>query len=223
MVMNSRTNEEWLAQLTDREQIDIQEAAIEALRQRLQRGIYYYLSRERSDLARYSPDELMQMSEDFAQDAVLRVLKNLESFRGDSQFTTWAMKIAARVAVSELRRARYKDFSLDDLSADGEVMLRLSENNLHGSSPAIPPERATERDDLIRIIREAFETILTDRQRLALEAITLQGIPMDVVAQQLGTNRNALYKLLHDARKKLKGHLEEQGLGMDYIMGLFAR
>lgn len=221
--MDSRTNEEWLAQLTATEQIEVQEAAIEALRQRLQRGIYYYLSRERSDLSRYSSDELQQMSEDFAQDAVLRVLKNLESFRGDSQFTTWAMKIAARVAVSELRRARYKDFSLDDLSADGEVMLRLSESNLSGSSPTLPPERATERDDLIRIIQEAFETILTERQRMALEAISLQGIPMDVVAEQLGTNRNALYKLLHDARKKLKNHLEDQGLQIDYIMGVFAR
>jgi RNA polymerase sigma-70 factor (ECF subfamily) len=222
-MQESRTNEEWLAQLTNQQEVEVQEAAIEALRQRLQRGIYFYLSRERSDLTRYSADELQQMAQDFAQDAVLRVLKNLESFRGDSQFTTWAMKIAARVAVSELRRARYKDFSLDDLSADGEVLLRLSDSDSGTTPSPLAPERATEREELLRIIQHAFETVLTERQRIALEAVTLQGIPMDMVAEQLGSNRNALYKLLHDARKKMKAYLEEQGLGMDYVMGLFSR
>ena len=217
----TRTNEEWLADLTEEDNPQVQESAIEALRERLQRGIYYYLSRERSDLSRHSPEELIQMSEDFAQDAVLRVLDNIETFRGDSQFTTWAMKIAARVAVSELRRARYRDFSLDDLTADGEIMVRLSDSAGNPSSE-VPPERATERQDLVRIISKAFDEVLTERQRIALEAVSLQGIPMDTVAEQLGTNRNALYKLLHDARKKLKAHLEQEGINMDYMMGLFS-
>lgn len=218
--MSTRSNEEWLAQLSS-SQSDIQEAAIAALRERLQRGIYYYLSRERSDLNRLGRDELVQMSEDFAQDAVLRVLKNLDTFRGDSQFTTWAMKIAARVAVSELRRARYRDFSLDDLTADGELLLRVSDSVVN-STPSPPPERATEREDLLRIISTGLAEVLTERQRLALEAITLQNIPMDVVAEQMGSNRNALYKLLHDARKKLKAYLDEQGLSMEYVMGIFS-
>lgn len=221
--MVARSNEEWLAQLTDTEHIEIQEAAIEDLRARLQKGIYYYLSHERSDLSRYSYDEITQMSEDFAQDAVLRVLKNLESFRGDSQFTTWALKIAARVAVSELRRARYRDFSLDDLTADGEIMLRLSDVAISSNNPAVPPERATEREEVIRLISQAFEEALTERQRLALEAIILQGIPMDTVAEQMETNRNALYKLLHDARKKLKLYFEERGISTDYMLNLFSR
>jgi len=219
---NTRTNEEWLTELTDEEQPQVKEAAIEALRERLQRGIYYYLSRERSDLSRYAPDELIQMSEDFAQDAVLRVLNNIETFRGDSQFTTWAMKIGARVAVSELRRARYRDFSLDDLTADGEIMLRVADNT-NNPSTAVQPERATERQDLVRILTKAFDEVLTERQRIAIEAITLQGIPMDTVAEQMDTNRNALYKLLHDARKKLKAHLEQEGISMDYVMNLFSR
>jgi RNA polymerase sigma-70 factor (ECF subfamily) len=219
--MTTRSNAEWLTELTDTHHPDIQEAAIEALRQRLQRGIYYYLTHERSDLSRHPLEELTQMSEDFAQDAVLRVLNNLETFRGDSQFTTWAMKIAARVAVSELRRARYRDFSLDDITAEGEIMLRL-QDNVATTNPAVPPERATEREDLLRLINQGFEEVLTERQRLALEAIALRGVPMDVVAEQLGTNRNALYKLLHDARKKLKAYLEQQGLSMDYVMNLFS-
>jgi RNA polymerase sigma-70 factor, ECF subfamily len=219
--MATRSNDEWLAELTDTQHPDIQESAIEALRERLKRGIYYYLSRERSDMTRHSSDELMQMSEDFAQDSVLRVLNNLDTFRGDSQFTTWAMKIAARVAVSELRRARYRDFSLDDITVDGEVQLHVSDSAAtHNSS--VPPERATEREDLVRILTQALAESLTERQRLALEAVTLQNIPMDMVAEQLGTNRNALYKLLHDARKKLKAHLEAEGLSIDYVMGLFS-
>jgi RNA polymerase sigma-70 factor (ECF subfamily) len=218
----TRTNEEWRTELTDEEHPQVREAAIEALRERLQRGIYYYLSRERSDLSRYASDELIQMSEDFAQDAVMRVLNNIDTFRGDSQFTTWAMKIGARVAVSELRRARYRDFSLDDITADGEIMLRLSDN-MNNPTSAVPPERATERQDLVRILTKAFDEVLTERQRIALEAITLQGIPMDTVAEQMDTNRNALYKLLHDARKKLKAHLEQEGISMDYVMNLFSR
>lgn len=216
--MAQRSNDEWLAELTSPDQYT-QAEAIEALRKRLQRGIYYYLSRERSDLIGHPPEMLLQMSEDFAQDAVLRVLDNLTSFRGDSQFTTWAMKIASHVAVSELRRARYKDFSLDNLTAEGEIMVRLATN-----SPRSPsPERATEQEDVVKIISRGFEEVLTDRQRLALEAVTLRGIPMDTVAEQLDTNRNALYKLLHDARKKLKAYLEDQGLGVDYVMNLFDR
>jgi RNA polymerase sigma-70 factor, ECF subfamily len=218
----TRTNEEWLAQLAETASPEVQEVAIEDLRQRLQRGIYYYLSRERSDLSRTPAEELLQMSEDFAQDAVLRVLKNLDSFRGDSQFTTWAMKIASRVTVSELRRARYRDFSLDDLSADGELMVRVSDIGGNSSGP-VGPERATEREDLTRIISQGFKDVLTDRQRIALEAVTLHNIPMDTVAEQLDTNRNALYKLLHDARKKLKQYLEEEGLSIEYVMGLFSQ
>ena len=217
---NTRTNEEWLTELTDEEQPQVKEAAIEALRERLQRGIYYYLSRERSDLSRYAPDELIQMSEDFAQDAVLRVLNNIETFRGDSQFTTWAMKIGARVAVSELRRARYRDFSLDDLTADGEIMLRVADNT-NNPSTAVQPERATERQDLVRILTKAFDEVLTERQRIAIEAITLQGIPMDTVAEQMDTNRNALYKLLHDARVKLKKSLAQDGYTPGDILQVF--
>jgi RNA polymerase sigma-70 factor (ECF subfamily) len=222
MTIGSRTNTQWLAELTDSTRPDVQASAIEALRERLQRGIYYYMTNERSDTAQYASTEISQMSQDFAQDAVLRILRSLETFRGDSQFITWAMKIAARVAVSELRRARYKDFSLDTLTAEGDTLLSLKETALV-SQPEEAPERQTERQDVLEIIRQAFDQVLTDRQRLALEAVGLQGVPMDVVAEQLNTNRNALYKLLHDARKKLKGHLEEQGLNIDYVMGLFAQ
>jgi RNA polymerase sigma-70 factor, ECF subfamily len=118
--MIERTNQEWLDDLTGKP--DRQTAALADLRERLQRGIYFYLSRERSDLQHLAPQDLQQMAEDLAQDATLRVMNNLNSFRGDSRFTTWATKIAVRLAISDLRRARYKDFRLEELTAEGDLL-----------------------------------------------------------------------------------------------------
>ena len=210
-----RTNEQWLAELAKEDPV-----ALDDLHNYLKRGIYYYLSRERSDLAGQAHEDLMQMAADFAQDATLRILKNLESFRGDSRFTTWAMKIGTRTAISELRRARYKDFSLDQLTINGEFMLGLEQGNASSTRPP-HPEKATERNEVLEIIQTALDTVLTDRQRLAIEAVTLRGISIDIMAERMNTNRNALYKLLHDARKKLKAHLEAEGIPVSYIMNLF--
>src|SRR5687768_12183224 len=171
--MIDRTNEQWLADLTG--DPDVQASALEDLRERLQRGIFYYLSRERSDLSDLSNQEITQMAEDLAQDATLRVMENLDSFRGDSRFTTWATKIAVRVAISDLRRARYKDFSLDDLTADGDF-LPASAANVN-SSPLPNPEDATERSDVMLKISKALEDVLTERQYQALSAVALQGVP----------------------------------------------
>lgn len=215
--MTERTNEAWLADL--RGAPEVQTQAIEDLQQRLQRGIFYYLSRERSDLSSLSNHELTQMSQDLAQDATLRVIENLDSFRGDSLFTTWATRIATRVAISELRRARYKDFSLDSMTANGDF-LSLTTNPVASSTP-LAPERAAEQTEMLGRIQHALDEVLTERQQQALIAVAVRGVPLEVVAEQMNTNRNALYKLLHDARRKLKSHLESQGLSMDYVLNLF--
>lgn len=212
-----RTNEQWLADL--RGDGEAQERALLDLKDRLQRGIFYYLSRERSDLTYLSQRELTQMAEDLAQDSVLRVIDNLDSFRGDSLFTTWATRIAVRVAISDLRRARYRDYSLDDLTADGDF-LPQSSNTLLGDTP-VPPERAAERSEVLRRVSEALEAGLTERQYRALIAVAVNGVPLEVVAERMGTNRNALYKLIHDARRKLRTTLEMQGISPDYVLDLF--
>ena len=215
--MTDRTNEQWLADLNGPP--EIQESALQDLRQRLQRGIYYYLSRERSDLSNLSNGELTQMAEDLAQDSVMRVIENLDTFRGDSMFTTWATRIAVRVAISDLRRARYKDYSLDDMTADGDL-LPAATNPLMGDAPP-NPERAAERSEVFDRISQTLQDSLTDRQYRALLAVAVNGVPLEVVAERMGTNRNALYKLLHDARRKLRSALEQQGLSPDYVMHLF--
>ena len=160
------------------------------------------------------------MAEDFAQEATLRVLKNLDSFRGESLFTTWATKVAVRAVVSELRRSRYRDFSLETLTVDGEVMTALDPHIATDQSSS--PEKNAERADVMEKVQYALENALTDRQRSALVAVGMNGIPLEIVAEQMQTNRNALYKLLHDARSKLKASLEKEGLSMEYIKDLFA-
>lgn len=215
--MTDRTNEQWLSELRS-EDVPIQTAALEDLRKRLQRSIYFYLSQDRSDLRGLATQELEQMAQDLAQDATLRVIDNMDKFRGESRFTTWANKIAVRLAISDLRRARYKDFSLDELTADGEI---LPSSTRIASTAEPTPEKVAERDDVMEKIELAFKEALTERQYQALVAVALKGVPMDVVAERMGTNRNALYKLIHDARRKLKAHLESQGMSTDYMMNLF--
>ena len=217
--MSERTNQEWLDNLTG--PVSVQALAIQDLRERLQRGIFYYLSRERSDLSHLATQDISQMAEDLAQDAVLRVIENLDSFRGDSRFTTWATKIAVRVAISDLRRARYKDFRLDDLTADGELLPQTASAAAINQGGPPNPENAAERSDVMLQIGAALSEALTERQYQALEAVALRGVPLEVVAEQMGTNRNALYKLVHDARRKLRAHLETRGLSIDYMLDLF--
>ncbi|MCY3864652.1 MAG: sigma-70 family RNA polymerase sigma factor [Chloroflexi bacterium] len=212
-----RSNGEWIAALQSPDDAAQSEALAE-LRQRLRRSIFFYLSQDRSDLRGLAAHELAQMAEDLAQDATLRVMDNLASFRGESRFTTWATKVAIRLAISDLRRARYKDFSLDELTADGDL---LPLTTRLGSAASPTPEKVAERDDVMEKIELALQEALTERQYQALVAVALKGIPMDVLAERMGSNRNALYKLIHDARRKLKTHLESQGISTDYMMNLF--
>ncbi len=216
--MAQRTNEAWLADL--QAEGAQRAAALEDLRELLVRGVYYYLRNDRSDLTRRTSEDLGQMASDFAQDALLKVLDNLHTFRGESQFTTWASKIAARVAISELRRVRYKNYSLDHITAGGEIAPQITDLAI-SPEQAPHPENATEQGDVLATIDYAIQNVLTERQRTALTAYTMEGVPVEEIARRMGTNRNALYKLVHDARVKLKTYLEEQGLSLEYILELF--
>jgi RNA polymerase sigma-70 factor (ECF subfamily) len=181
-----RSDEDWVTQLSAREP-----AAVEDLRSYLVRGLMKALS-GRADA---------HAVEDFAQDAVLKVLAGLESFRGDSRFTTWALTIAIRVAFSELRKARYRDVPLEALAEEQ-------------AAPA--PEPADE--GALATLRRLIETSLTDRQRALVQA-ELAGVPQAVIAERMGTNRNALYKLGHDARMKLKDGLLAAGFTAEQLGG----
>lgn len=210
-----RTNQAWIEAL--REGSPDQHEAINDLLKRLRRGVLAYLH-TRSDLSQLAESELGHMSEDFAQESLLKIQDNLDGFQGKSKFTTWASKIAANHTISELRRAKWRDYSLDALTESGsslqEILALPADQNQN-------PDTESERRQVWDLIDQVIKNELTDRQRQALVAVRVENVPIAEVARMLETNPNNIYKLLHDARLKLKRHLEELGLEPDYILRLF--
>jgi RNA polymerase sigma-70 factor (ECF subfamily) len=203
--MAERTNEEWLAGLRG----PARDGALADLRAFLVRGLRYGLA-NRSEV-----DEANL--EDFAQDALLKILDALDTFRGESKFTTWAQKIAIRVALTELRRKRWQDMSLDGIiDAQGLDFVP----DMLVDTTAGPDQQAVQRQ-FLTILRRLIATELTDKQRQALVAVRIHGMPLEEVARRMGSNRNAMYKLLHDARQRLKSKLEDEGLTAEEILAAF--
>jgi RNA polymerase sigma-70 factor (ECF subfamily) len=153
--------------------------------------------------------------EDFAQEALLRITGNLDSFRGESRFTTWAQKIAMNVALTELKRRRWRDVSLQDLFARREVADRGP------ADTQLTPEQLTFQNMVLGELRRMVDEELTDRQREAVVAVILEGMPISEVARRMDTNPNALYKLLHDARRRLKRRMEAAGLSPQEVLAAF--
>ena len=156
--------------------------------------------------------------EDFAQEALVKIVRNLDSFRGESRFTTWAQKIAVRVALTELRHKRWRDVSLQEMSAGEEG----TDNWLGKLTDLLPtPEELTTREAMLKTVERLISEGLTDRQRRALVAVKINEMPIEEVARRMGTNRNAVYKLLHDARKRLKQRLSDEGLSLKDVLAVF--
>jgi len=209
-----RTNADWLSDL--RSTGSLREVALADLRARILSALPRALSPWLSSAdPRFEP-----LAEETAQETLLRVLSHLDTFEGRSQFTTWVYKIAVRVALSELRRQKWRDVSLDDLleeKDDQPAQTRLE------IDPAVGPETAAERADLLERVRRIIAEGLTDRQRTALVATGVRGMPPDEVARRMGMQPNALYKLIHDARLRLKRRLEREGLTPAEILTLFEK
>ena len=200
-----RDNETWLAHLGGTG--PDQQAALSDLRDALLRGLRRALShRARVDDA---------FLEDVVQDSLVRILERLPQFEGRSRFLTWAMSVAIRVAMSELRRRRWKDVSLDEVVAGGG----LTPGRAIVDEPG--PDAQSEREAILAAMHELIRNGLTTKQREALLA-ELRGMPQDEIARHLGSNRNAIYKLTHDARKRLKRGLEAAGFTAEDIGAAFA-
>ena len=211
-----RTNEMWLEHLRDGS--PQQAEAIEDLRQYLKRAVLIYLH-TRSDLDHLAESELQQMSEDFTQEALLKIQAGLDTFRGKSKFTTWAAKVAANHTISELRRAKWRDLSLDAITDAGTS---LQEILAFDSVSDSKPDTESERRQVWQVIAEVINNELTERQRQVLVAVRVDNIPMAEVAELLDTNINNVYKLLYDARLKLKQGLQNLGWEPQYILQLFS-
>ena len=210
-MVNTRTNDEWLNDLKSKgpEMDD----ALTDLRAVIMRGLPYALS---SWLSPADP-QFDDLIEEVAQETLLRVLSHMDTFEGRSKFTTWVQKIAVRLAITELRRKRWQDTSLDGLlEAEGTVAgVRLMVD------PSPSPETTTEQSQLMDDIQRLIEEELTEKQKKAMVAIRIQGMPMEEVARQMEMSRNALYKLLHDARIRLKKRMEEEGLTPEDVLASF--
>lgn len=213
----TRTNQEWLDELVS--DGPLQEAAIADLRDLLLRAALYFFNRNPGDLQGLDHQEMLQRAEDCAQDAMIAVLNHLPEFRGDSRFSTWAYKFAINTALVAARRQRWKDVSLDELEANGES--DFFEWTRQEESREASPEKTAMQTEVQKVIREVIQEELTDRQRRVLVLMIFQEVPLDEVARHLGSNRNAVYKLLHDARRKLKNGLEQHGFDVGETLSLF--
>ena len=198
-------SQEWLDALTGtgRRRQD----AIERLHALLLRAARFELARRRRALADSRPGELDDLATQAAADALMAILRKLHSYRGDSRFTTWAYKFALLEAAVKVRRRtwQHREVPLED---DGWAQL---------ADRRAAPETDAETAELIDAVRSAISNALTPHQRTVLIAITLNDVPIDVLAERLSTTRGALYKTLHDARKKLRARLAADGHDPDCL------
>lgn len=191
---SSASERDWVAALRDP---SLRDAAATELRDALRRGLARSFGRQLRDAD----------LDDLTQDALARTLDKLDAFRGESKFLTWATAIAVRVALGELRKRKHANRAMDQVLADGRTALE----------GALAPQ-ALQRDDARTVLRHAVDEALTDTQREALLA-KLGGLTLMEIGRRTGRGRGALYKLLHDARKKLRVHLEQAGYGPEDLLG----
>jgi RNA polymerase sigma-70 factor (ECF subfamily) len=177
-----------------------QQAAIESLHALLLRAARFEVARRRPLLPHLRGGELDEIALEAADDAVLSVLRRLDDFRGESRFTTWAYKFALLEAAVKLRKRAWQG---------REIPLEPEEwTGFAAGGPG--PEASAEQRELLARLQHAIQETLTPHQRQIVVAVALNEVPIDVLAERLNTTRGALYKALHDARRKLREHLEEE-------------
>jgi RNA polymerase sigma-70 factor (ECF subfamily) len=162
----------------------------------------FEVARRRPALPHLRGNDLDDIANQAADDALVSVLRRLDDFRGASRFTTWVYKFALLEAAVKLRKRSWQG---------REVPLEPESWSLVSSAGLEPGEEAEQRE-LLAALQQAVAEVLTPHQRRVLVALALNGVPIDVLADRLGTTRGALYKTLHDARRKLRAQLELRGL-----------
>ncbi len=184
--------EAWLAALRSRG--PEREAAARRLHALLLRGARFELARRRGMLNGASPDAIDDLAVQSADDALSAVLLKLDDYRFESRFTTWAYKFAILEAAVRTRRRAWQE---RELPIDPDAWMAFP-------SPTLGPPEALQASERLATIVSAIRTKLSPHQREVLTALVLADVPIDVLAERLGTTRGALYKTLHDARRKLR-------------------
>jgi RNA polymerase sigma-70 factor (ECF subfamily) len=194
---------QWLDQL--RSEGAEHDEAIARLHALLLRAARFEVARRRPTLPHLRGNDLDDIALEAADDALMSVLRRLDDFRGLSRFTTWAYKFALLEAAVKLRKRAWQG---------RELPLEPESWSLF-SSAGLEPDAEAEQGELLLTLQSAIAEVLTPHQRRVLVALALNGVPIDVLAERLNTNRGALYKTLHDARRKLRKHLHERGLALE--------
>jgi len=196
----------WLDELRADE--PTRQAAIARLHALLVGAARFEVARRRPGLPHLRGGELDDIALEAADDALMSVLRRLDDFRGASRFTTWVYKFALLEAAVKLRKRAWQG---------REIPLEPESWNLF-TSAGLEPDAEAEQSELLATLRQAIEEILTPHQRQVLVALAVNGVPIDVLADRLGTTRGALYKTLHDARRKLRLHLDKRGLSVGSLL-----
>jgi RNA polymerase sigma-70 factor (ECF subfamily) len=180
----------------------VRDEALAELHALLLRGARHELNRRQRSLSHVSPGERDDLAVQAANDALLAVLAKLDTFRGASRFTTWAYKFVLLEAGVKARRRAWQG---REVNLEPTAWWAMSDG-------APPAQQVLEAADTLRALRDAVQHALTPHQREVFAALALNGVPIDVLAERLGTTRGALYKTLHDARRKLRAALADAGL-----------
>ncbi len=184
------------------------EAALGELRELLLRATRFEVRRRCDRLSQIRGGDQEDLAQQCAGDAMVAILSKLDDFRGQSKFTTWAYKFALYEAAAKLRKLAWQG---RELPLEAEQWPQVPD-------PGPAPHGEAEMNELLAAIRQEIETSLTPRQREVLVALALNEVPIDVLAERLDTTRGALYKVLHDARKRLRVALAERGMIVDERM-----
>jgi RNA polymerase sigma-70 factor, ECF subfamily len=173
----------------------------------LLRAARFEIERRRGGLPHLRGDDFDDLAHQAAGDAMMAILRKLGDYRGDSRFTTWAYKFALLEAAVKLRRRAWQG---RELPLEPERWSAIQ-------APQMSPAREAEQGELMGQVQEAIASELSERQREVLLAVAVNGVPIDVLAERMSTTRGALYKTIHDARRKLRARLEEIGADLEEV------
>jgi len=193
----------WLSDLRNEGQP--REQATARLYELLLRAARFEVNRRKAAMAHLRGDDFDDLAHQAASDALMAVLSKLDDFRGDSRFTTWAYKFALLEAAVKLRRRAWQG---RELPVEPEHWSVIADS-------AASPVADAEQRALLDQIQETIKAELSPHQREVLLAIAVNGVPIDVMAERLNTTRGALYKTVHDARKKLRAGLDSAGFELE--------
>ncbi|HEY7207333.1 MAG TPA: sigma-70 family RNA polymerase sigma factor [Gaiellaceae bacterium] len=185
---------DWLDRLTGEGRQ--RDEAIGALLALLLGAACFVLARRRAQVSTFPREELDDLAVEAAGEALVKILARLDEYRGESRFTTWAWKFAFYEASEAIRRRSWMGREIPTEETGWSVLSR-----------EVSPERSLEQRELLDALKSGIERELTPHQRTVFVALALNAVPVDVLAERMGSTRGALYKTLHDARQRLRAHL----------------